>query len=89
MKATRAGKIIGYAMEAAHADGIVLALVQPGYFAPSAESETSQLDARAMVALEARLTALEHNAQTNLVIGLIGGALLSGVVMMRRKRVSN
>jgi hypothetical protein len=89
MKATRAGKIIGYAMEAAHADGIVLALVQPGYFAPSAESETSQLDARAMVALEARLTALEHNAQTNLVLGLVGGALFGVVAMSRRKRVSN
>ena len=88
MKATRAGKIIGYAMADANANGVVSALIQPGYFAPSEESETSQLDVRALAALESRLTALEHNAQTNLALGLIVGALLGGCVMMHRQSVN-
>ncbi len=40
MKATRAGKIVGYAMGIANANGTVLALVQPGYYLPSDQLAT-------------------------------------------------
>lgn len=34
MKATKAGKIIGYALESKSADGLVLVFIQPGYYMP-------------------------------------------------------
>lgn len=38
MKATHAGKIIGYAMESANQAGFVRVLIQPGYYLPDAET---------------------------------------------------
>ncbi|MCS7055401.1 MAG: hypothetical protein NZM18_04405 [Thermoflexales bacterium] len=69
MKATRSGKIIGYAMEAADAPGKVLMLVQPGHYVSPADAAAQQeKDAQIAVlraqlaALEARLAALERQA---------------------------
>ncbi|MCS7055555.1 MAG: hypothetical protein NZM18_05195, partial [Thermoflexales bacterium] len=69
MKATRSGKIIGYAMEAADAPGKVLMLVQPGHYVSPADVAAQQerdaqiaaLQSR-VAELEARLAALERQA---------------------------
>ncbi len=39
MKATKSGKIIGYALEAATKDGLVLVFIQPGYYIPASVVE--------------------------------------------------
>lgn len=69
MKATRAGKIIGYAMETKESDGKVLVLIQPGYFMPEEQVATQQQTAalqKQNADLEARVTALEQAAAANL-----------------------
>ncbi len=56
MKATQAGKIIGYAMESANADGKILALVQPGDYIPPAQLDAFKQNAQ----LTARVNQLER-----------------------------
>ena len=74
IKATHAGKIIGYAMEEANAPGTVLALVQPGYYAPAWEqvgtppSSTAQIDAL-------------RREMWMMGIGLLTGGLVLGAVV--------
>ena len=70
MKATRAGKIIGYALQAAERDGQALVLLQPGTWLPAdvlaAQTENAQLKARVAsleeqnAATDARLAAIEQ-----------------------------
>ena len=58
MKATRGGKIIGYALEAAEHSGQALVLVQPGYFVPG-DAQTEGLQAQVKT-LEAQNAALQQ-----------------------------
>jgi hypothetical protein len=65
MKATQAGKIIGYAMENANADGTLLALVQPGNYVPQEQLDALKRNAELeawVVAQDARLAALESQS---------------------------
>ena len=85
IKATHAGKIIGYAMEKANAAGTVLALVQPGYYAPAGEqvgtppSSTAQIDA-----LRREMWMMGIGLLTG---GLVLGAVIAllAVMVMRKK----
>lgn len=77
MKATQAGKIIGYAMQAAIQDGLALALIQPGYYLPAEQVVAQNQNAQ----LEARLAALEQKAQsTNDHISVIALFILGGLM---------
>jgi hypothetical protein len=59
MKATAAGKIIGYALAAAEKDGTVLALVQPGYLASALAPKVRQI-----AVLQRKLHDVEHENRT-------------------------
>ena len=60
MKATHAGKIIGYALEAAEHDGQALVLLQPGTWLPAGELATQTEYAQ----LKARVASLEEQNAT-------------------------
>ena len=101
MKATHAGKVIGYAMETQDGDGQVLVLIQPGYYFPEEQLATQEQNAalqKQNADLEARVTALEQIVKSNNGIVqantdavptnllVFGGLVFVGYAVMQRRR---
>lgn len=89
MKATRAGKIVGYAMEKANANGTLLALVQPGDYVPVAQLDAMNQNGEQKNGYEKELTELKSEVAA--LKGFVAGAVVAMVALvavwaMRKKR---